>query len=140
MKVFKHVGLVVASTLTLGTLPSEARASGERGTVLTEAKIEGFEELLLDVFTQRVLHYVGSTAKWHVFMRVETSTGGGMPFDHLSTFKLSVKAIEVVNGWTIRFSDRTINARDCPQPHPTKSTPIRWMVSAEPETRERCGT
>ncbi len=140
MNVFKNVGLLVASIVTLGAIPSVGRASGERGTVLTEAKIEGFEELFLDVFTQRPLHYVGSTAKWHVFMRVETSTGGGMPFDHLSTFKLSVKAIEVVNGWIIRFSDRTIEAADCPYPRPTKSAPIKWMVPAEAETRARCGT
>ena len=140
MNVFKNVGLLVASTLTLGVFPSAAHASGQRGTVLTEAKIEGFEELLPDAFAQQSLHYAGSTAKWHVFMRVDTSTGGGMPFDHLSTYKVAVKAIEVVNGWTIRFSDRTIEANDCPYARPSKSAPVKWMVPAEPEARERCGT
>lgn len=132
---------VVALALGLALFASSASASGQRGTALTPEGIEGFQELTATKLgAERGLHYAGSTDKWHVFMRVLTSTGGGMPFDHLDTYKVAVSAVTVANGWSIRFSDRIIEAANCPLLRRDASDPTKARVPSGEEARRRCGT
>jgi hypothetical protein len=58
----------------LGLLSPSASASGRRGTVLTKQVIHArFVELKHKALLKsKDMNYVGSTPKWHVFMRVET--------------------------------------------------------------------
>lgn len=107
--------------------------------MLTEASIETFTLLTAGELARGAVRYVGSTTKWHVFMRLETSSGPGMPFDHLSTYRVPVEAVTVSHGWTIRFSTATIEANDCPLLHHDPD-PAQASVPGDPEVRERCGT
>lgn len=127
--------LVVVAVLLVGA--PAASASGRRGMVLTEKAIDGFR-LVTWKEASKGLHYVGSTAKWHAFMRVTTSTGGGMPFDHLETFRIPVADVTIANGWTIRFSDRVIQANGCPATRSTAGGKL--SIPAGPQIRADCGT
>jgi tol-pal system protein YbgF len=124
--------------LTLAAAASTASASGQRSTELTESLIESFAELTPEEFAQQSLHYVGSTLKWHVMMRVDTSVGGGRPSDRLSAYKVDANAVTIVNGWGIHFSDRQIYPRDCPTLQPASDAPRKWIVPANDVVRQSC--
>ena len=132
-------GVLAISAVLLGAFTSRARASGQRGAVLSEKIVETFTTLSAAELGKRSLNYVGSTSRWHVFMRVDTAVGGGMPFDHLSTYKVDARTVTLTNGWQIRFSDRTIQARDCPRAIRGKGA-ATWSVPAGAAVRRRCGT
>ncbi|CAA7620380.1 hypothetical protein MCP1_290023 [Candidatus Terasakiella magnetica] len=124
--------------LTAATSP--VSASGQRSTVLTESQIESFGQLTPEEFAKQSLSYAGSTSKWHVFMRVDTFSGGGMPMDRLSSYKVDVGDVTIVDGWTLRFSGQEIRPQNCPQVQPIVGEPRKWLVSGHASVRERCGT
>jgi hypothetical protein len=128
-------GRILVASLALWAIGPAALASGRRGTVLSAQVIENFAEVKLEQIGSA--NYVGSTGKWHVFMRVLTSTGGGMPFDHLDTYRVSTDGVTITNSWTITFSDKFIYAANCPR---LKKAGDAYSVSADKEARERCGT
>lgn len=107
--------------------------------VLTPKAVDGFDDLKASELVKRPLHYVGSTARWHVFMTVITSTGGGMPFDTLLTFKVPVATLGVQNGWQLRFSKKMIFPADCPAAA-ASGKPPKITLPAGTSARSRCGT
>ncbi len=132
--------ILLVGLLLLIVVTPVANASGEQGMVLTEEAIEDFRTLTAEDVLSRRLTYVGSTDKWHAFMLVETSTGGDMPWSYLSTFKVAVDAVTVVNGWTIFFSEHDVSAPDCPSARASQQNPGHLEVPSGERIRRRCGT
>lgn len=131
---------LVFGMLVLAALTTTVSASGKRSAVLIESQIEGYRELTLEEFEKQSLHYAGSTLKWHVFMRVDTFSGGGMPTDQLSVYKVDAGSVSIANGWKLHFSEREISPRDCPQAKPATDGSRKWFVPTHASARERCGT
>lgn len=113
-----------------------ALASGARGLVLTADSVDGFREATLDEVVG--FHYLGSTEAFHLFLRVERLSGGGMPSDNLVQRKVPVNPeVPISNGWSVAFADKYVEAQDCPTLMATSGS---YAVSADVELRARCGT
>jgi hypothetical protein len=70
-------------------------------------------------------------------MKVETSASRGMPWSHLSTFKVDASQIRVVNGWSLRFG-RYVAAGDCPVARVAAGAPDRVWVPEGDDVQRRC--
>ena len=134
------LGLAIAGLFVIAS-STTAMASGQRGRTLSSPKdVETFTKLKGVDLLKRRLNYVGSTAKWHLFFEVRTSTGGGRPYDHLFAFKVPVDELKALNGWKIAFSKRYIAARRCPSVSATKGKVPVIKLPKDPQARKRCGT
>ena len=131
--------LVFAVVLSLTMLP-QAVASGSRGLNLTEESLQRFRSTSVDRLATHPLRYIGSTPEWHLFLLVETSTGGGMPFSHLELYRVPVADLTITNGWQANILGQYVAAHSCPSYEVDPDTPGALRISASAATRERCGT
>ena len=118
----------------------DVHASGRRGLVLTQASISKFQSVKAEMILNKRPRYIGSTAEWHLFMRVETSFGGGMPYSHLFTYKVAKKDLQVVHAWDIKVFDRYIEAQLCPEFRIVKGKSGQIEVPLKTSIRKQCGT
>lgn len=96
--------------LTLLFYTSLTFASGERTAVITLDAIKNYRTLIInaDELTESRLNYIGTyNNKYHILMITKHSVSKdkygrpGMPWDHVSKYKISTNKINILNGWQI---------------------------------------
>ena len=109
---------------------STALASGQRGLELTPAAIADFQSPAPSWVTgESDLVYVGSTKEWHLFLRVTTSAPpGGMPWDHLDTYRVPATALTIRGGWEAALGVY-VEASACPVARPVAGSAATMEVS-----------
>ena len=111
----------------MSLLAGGAMASGQRTETITPERIETYPVIDMQAPDSpgQVLHYVGSTSRWHLLMITRTAVSRnasgqlGMPWDTVFAYKVPVTDLAIDNGWrldeTMLNNGVTAHPRTCPQ-------------------------
>lgn len=85
------------------------------------------------------LHYLGSTALWHILGQTLTSTEGGRPFDNTFAYKLSKKHMQIENGWSLDLTNKQywLHVKSCPAVN-LSANPVKHVVKNPQHVKQHC--
>jgi hypothetical protein len=114
------------------------QASGSREYFLSADKLTQLREIQPSASFSK-LHYLGSTAQWHILGQTLTSTEGGRPFDNTFAYKLLKKHIQIENGWSLNLASKQywLHVKSCPSVN-LSNTPSKHIVKNSQLAKQYC--
>lgn len=115
-----------------------AQESQERLSI-TQQTLAGFRQLSVRVLSAYKVqpHYIGSTEKWHLFLKKESRQAVDKEFSSIFGYKVSAESTSIENGWNLNLGVN-INPDNCPEAAHYKKDKTGFTLPSAPTVKSQC--
>ncbi len=106
---------------------------------ITQQAITDFRQLSVRILSAYKVqpHYIGSTEKWHLFLKKESRQAVDKEFSSIFGYKISIQGTSIENGWDLNLGV-DINPDNCPEVTHYKEDKTGFSLSADTTLATRC--
>jgi hypothetical protein len=108
---------------------------------VTQQAITDFRQLSVRVLSAYKVqpHYIGSTEKWHLFLKKESRQAVDKEFSSIFGYKISTQGASIKNGWGLNLG-MDINPDNCPEVTHYKDDKTGFTLPSAPTVKTQCLT
>ena len=111
----------------------------QESLTITQESLADFRQLSVRVLSAYKVQprYVGSTEKWHLFLKKESRQAVDKAFSSIFGYKISVEDASATNGWNLSLGV-DINPDHCPKVTHYKKNKAGFTLPSDPAVKTQC--
>ncbi|WP_019620020.1 hypothetical protein [Amphritea japonica] len=111
----------------------------QESITINQQTLAGFRQLSIRVLSAYKVqpHYIGSTEKWHLFLKKESRQAVDKAFSSIFGYKIPAEGSSIENGWSLNMGV-DINPDNCPEVTQYKKDKTGFTLPALPSVKTQC--